>query len=315
MLNVFDLITQVSDSHSTVLIVGETGTGKEEIARAIHQSSKHREGPFVAVNCGALNENLIESELFGHEKGSYTGAAGKRKGRFELAHGGTLLLDELGDMPKAMQVRLVRVLQERRFERVGGSEPVAVDVRVVAATHRDLPRLIELGKFREDLYYRLNVIRIDLPPLRDRPEDISLLADHFCRRFTQPGSSRAEITPDAMDVLLRCPWPGNVRQLENAIERACATARDGFIGPINLPQELMRGPHVHRCSSVDLSRPLPDQIAEMTAAFEKRHISRALRQTRGHIGNCAKLCGLSRRSVSAKILDFKIEKKSFKEAM
>ncbi|HEY2787127.1 MAG TPA: sigma-54 dependent transcriptional regulator, partial [Fimbriiglobus sp.] len=213
MLEVFDLIGHVADSASTVLIIGETGTGKEQVALALHRASAAtRPGAFVAVNCAALPETLLESELFGHEKGSFTGALGQRKGRFEQAHGGTLFLDEVGDIPLFMQVKLLRVLQERKFERVGGSEPIEVDVRVVAATHCPLEQFVREGKFREDLYYRLNVVRIDLPPLRNRLEDIPMLVDHFCQKFARPGQS-ATVSPEAMDVLLRAPWPGNVRQL------------------------------------------------------------------------------------------------------
>jgi two-component system, NtrC family, response regulator AtoC len=312
-MEVFDLISHVADTMSTVLILGETGTGKEQVARAIHHASSRRDAPFVAVNCGALNENLLESELFGHEKGSFTGAAGQRKGRFEVANGGTLFLDEIGDVPMSMQVRLLRVLQERRFERVGGTEPVEVDVRVIAATHRDLDVLIRDGKFRDDLYYRLNVIRIELPPLRDRPEDIPVLAAHFCQRFGRPGHSPAEISPEAMEVLLKCPWPGNVRQLENAIERACVTARDGVIRPQNLPSDVGRRPETKHPFQVDLTRTLPDQLAELTAAYEERYIRKALRKTRGHVGKCAKLSGLSRRSITDKIAHYKIDKTTFKK--
>jgi two-component system, NtrC family, response regulator AtoC len=313
MMEVFDLISHVADTMSTVLILGETGTGKEQVARAIHQASGRRDAPFVAVNCGALNENLLESELFGHEKGSFTGAAGQRKGRFEVANGGTLFLDEIGDVPMSMQVRLLRVLQERRFERVGGTEPVEVDVRVIAATHRDLDVLIRDGKFRDDLYYRLNVIRIELPPLRERPEDIPVLAAHFSQRFGRPGHPPAEISPEAMEVLLKCPWPGNVRQLENAIERACVTARDGVIRPQNLPSDVGRRPEVKHPFQVDLSRTLPEQLAELTAAYEERYIRKALRKTRGHVGKCAKLSGLSRRSITDKIAHYQIDKATFKK--
>lgn len=313
MMDIFDLITQVADSPSTVLIFGETGTGKEQVARAIHQASPRKDGPFVAVNCGALNENLLESELFGHEKGSFTGAATMRKGRFEVANGGTLFLDEIGDVPMAMQVRLLRVLQERRFERVGGTEPIETDVRVIAATHRDLDAMIRDGKFRDDLYYRLNVIRIELPPLRDRPEDIRLLAAHFCQNFARPGQPPAEISPEAMEVLLRCHWPGNVRQLENAIERACVTVRDGIIRPQNLPSDVTRRSDVKHPFHVDLARTLPEQMTELTAAFEERYIRRALRKTRGHVGKTAKLSGLSRRSITDKIALYKIDKSTFKK--
>ncbi|MBA4065396.1 MAG: DNA-binding response regulator [Isosphaera sp.] len=315
MHDVFELVGQIADTTSTVLIRGETGTGKEQVARAIHQTSAtHRAGPFVAVNCGALNENLLESELFGHEKGSYTGADRKRVGRFELAHGGTLFLDEIGDVPMSMQIRLLRVLQERRFERVGGSDPIEIDVRVIAATHQDMEKLVKDGKFREDLYYRLNVVRIDIPPLRDRPEDIPVLVSHFCQKFARPGQAPPAPTPEAMDVLLKCPWPGNVRQLENAIEMACALARDGVIAPKNLPRDVGRRaggkPHPFQ---VDLSRHLPDQLAEITAAFEKRYLRKALRKTRGHVGKCAEISGLSRRSITDKIAHYDIKKEEFKK--
>src|SRR5262249_10266221 len=187
MHRIFDLVNNVADTTSTVLIEGETGTGKEEVARAVHEASHSRNGPLIAVNCAALPENLLESELFGHEKGAFTGALGQRRGRFELANGGTLFIDEVGDIPPSMQAKLLRVLQERRFERVGGSESIEVDVRIVAATNRSLLRLVKQGKFREDLFYRLNVVKIDLPPLRQRPEDIPLLATHFTQKYARTG--------------------------------------------------------------------------------------------------------------------------------
>jgi DNA-binding NtrC family response regulator len=314
MLDVFELIGHISDTTSTVLIRGETGTGKEQVARAIHQASAtQRTGPFVAVNCGALNENLLESELFGHEKGSYTGADRKRIGRFELAHQGTLFLDEIGDVPMSMQIKLLRVLQERRFERVGGTEPIDVDVRIVAATHQDMEKLVKDGKFREDLYYRLNVVRIDLPPLRDRPEDIPVLVSHFCQKFARSNQKPPTVSPEALAVLVKCPWPGNVRQLENAIERACVTARDGEIRVKDLPPDVGRRPDGQKHPfQVDLSRKLPEQLAELVSAFEKRYISRALRRTRGHVGKCAKITGLSRRSITDKISQYEINKDEFK---
>ena len=195
MHDVFELISHVAQTTSTVLIFGETGTGKELVARAVHEASPRHAAPFVAVNCAALPETLLESELFGHEKGAFTSAAGQRKGRFELAHGGTIFLDEVGEIPLAMQAKLLRVLQERRFERVGGSQTVEVDVRVVAATNRDLLKLAKDGKFREDLYYRLNVVKIDLPPLHERPEDITLLAEHFAQKFSRPGAAPSKFRP------------------------------------------------------------------------------------------------------------------------
>jgi DNA-binding NtrC family response regulator len=314
MHDVFDLISHIADTSATVIIHGETGTGKEQVARAIHQaSSLHRPGPFVPVNCGALNENLLESELFGHEKGSYTGADRKRIGRFELAHQGTLFLDEIGDVPMSMQIKLLRVLQERRFERVGGTEPIDVDVRIVAATHQDMEKLVRDGKFREDLYYRLNVVRIDLPPLRERVDDIPVLVEHFCEKYARPNQKPAQVSPEAMAMLQKCPWPGNVRQLENAIERACVTARDGVIRVKDLPQDVGKRPEGQKNPfKVDLTRKLPEQLAELTAFFEKRYIIRALRRTRGHVGKCAKITGLSRRSITDKISQYQIDKKEFK---
>ena len=316
MAEVFDLITGIADTNSTVLILGETGTGKEQVARAIHDaSSSRRSGPFVAVNCAALPESLMESELFGHEKGSFTGAGGMRKGRFELANGGTLFLDEIGDLPFPVQVKLLRVLQERRIERVGGHTPIDLDVRVVAATHQPLEKLIAEKKFREDLYFRLNVIRVDLPPLRDRPEDIPLLVEHFCRRYARPGQSPPAVNADAMQVLLKCDWPGNIRQLENAVERAAALSRDGQIQPKHLPPDVGGKktadgkPHPYQ---VDLARHLPDQLAELIAAFELRYLKRALRKTRGHVGKCAAMSGLSRRSITDKIGQYGIDKEQFK---
>jgi DNA-binding NtrC family response regulator len=315
MIEVFDLISNVAETTSSVLILGETGTGREQIARAIHQASAaHRSGQMVAVNCAAVPESLIESELFGHEKGSFTGAIAQRKGRFEQAHNGTLFLDEIGDIPLHIQVKLLRVIQERRIERVGGAEPIEIDVRLVAATHRSLDKMVREGTFREDLYYRLNVIRIELPSLRERPEDIPLLATHFTQRYSR-GKAPPEISPDAMKVLVEYGWPGNVRQLENAIERACLTAKDGIIQTGDLPPDTMRGDPLGGKGSplvVDLARSLPDQLAEITAKYEERYLRKALRKTRGHVGKCAKISGLSRRSITDKISHYAIDKEEFK---
>lgn len=312
MFDIFNLIENVADTTTTVLIEGETGTGKEQVARALHEASAaYRSGPFVAINCAALPETLLESELFGHEKGSFTGAAGQRKGRFEVAHLGTLFLDEVGDIPAPMQIKLLRVLQERRFERVGGNQTIEVDVRVVGATNRNLEKLVAEGKFREDLYYRLNVAKIDLPALRDRREDIPLLVTHFAQKCARRGQDAPLVTPEALEKLVQYDWPGNIRQLENAMERACVTARDGLIRIENLPAEILRD-RKKTALSVDLSRPLPDQLAELTATFEERYLRRALRSCKGHVGRCAKISGLSRRSVSAKISQYKIDTSSFK---
>src|SRR5262249_11481864 len=235
---IFELISNVAHSTTTVLIEGETGTGKEQVARAIHGASQTRSGPLVAVNCAALPETLLESELFGHEKGSFTSAVGQRRGRFELASGGTIFLDEVGDVPAAMQAKLLRVLQERRFERVGGTETIEVDVRVIAATNRPLRRLVKHGKFREDLYYRLNVVGLDLPPLRERLEDIPLLATHFAQKYARAGEAPKQITAAAMQILLNYRWPGNIRELENVIERASVTSHENVIDAVHMPTEL-----------------------------------------------------------------------------
>jgi DNA-binding NtrC family response regulator len=310
---VFELISNVAHTTTTVLVEGETGTGKEQVARAIHHASGERTGPMVAVNCAALPENLLESELFGHEKGAFTSAVGQRRGRFELADGGTIFLDEVGDIPAAMQAKLLRVLQERRFERVGGTESIEVDVRVIAATNRSLLRLVKQGTFREDLYYRLNVVKIDLPALRDRPEDIPLLATHFANKYGRPGESPKQVSPQAMEVLLHYRWPGNIRELENAIERACVTAMGETIQPENLPPEVMTPSAPKAPINIDLDRPLPDLLRDLSADIEQQYIRKALKKSHGNIGRCAKICGLSRRSISAKIAEYNINKAVFKE--
>jgi DNA-binding NtrC family response regulator len=314
MHTVFELINNVAHTTATVLIEGETGTGKEQVARAIHLASHLRSGPIVAVNCAALPENLLESELFGHEKGAFTSAIGQRRGRFEIADGGTIFLDEVGDIPASMQAKLLRVLQERKFERVGGTETIEVDVRVIAATNRSLQRLVKKGTFREDLFYRLNVVKIDLPPLRERPEDIPLLAQHFTEKYCRSNEMPRQIAPEAMEVLLQCRWSGNIRQLENAIERACVTARNGIIHPEDLPPELTAPQAAKLPFNIDLERPLPDLLRDITVDVEQQYIRKALKKSHGNIGRCARICGLSRRSISAKIAEYKINKLVFKEA-
>ncbi|MHC5019777.1 MAG: sigma-54-dependent transcriptional regulator [Planctomycetota bacterium] len=230
MQGVFDVITQVAPSRATVLILGESGTGKELIANAIHYESPRADAPFIKVNCAALPENLLESELFGHEKGAFTGAVAQRKGRFEMADGGTIFLDEIGDLPQPLQVKLLRVLQEREFERVGGSETLKVDVRVVAATNVDVDSALAEGTIREDLYYRLKVITIEVPPLRDRPGDIPPLAHHFLEKYAEEnGKAGLELHPDVLRAFDAYGWPGNVRELENALETAVVLARESTL--------------------------------------------------------------------------------------
>jgi DNA-binding NtrC family response regulator len=233
---VFKLVGQVADSAATVLIQGESGTGKELLARAIHKNSPRRQGPFITVNCAAIPRDLLESELFGHEKGAFTGAIATRRGKFELADGGTIFLDEIGEMDPALQTKILRVLEERRFERVGGEAPITADVRILAATNRDLKGLVTQARFREDLFYRLNVVAITIPPLRERVEDIPLLVDHFLRLYA--GDDQKEISQEALQCLFRYQWPGNVRELENVIKRACLLARTRLILPEHLPEAL-----------------------------------------------------------------------------
>ena len=235
MQNVFAEVERAAAVHSTVLLRGESGTGKEMIAHAIHQLSPRNNGPFIRVNCAALSETLLESELFGHEKGAFTGATMERKGRFELADGGTLFLDEIGEISPAFQVKLLRVLQEREFERVGGNKPIQVDVRLVAATNRNLEVAVTQGEFRADLYFRINVISIILPPLRERREDIPPLVSHFLERFNRVNQRQIDLSPEAMQIMSECYWPGNVRELENCVERTAAMVKGKVIQDINLP--------------------------------------------------------------------------------
>ena len=239
MQEIFELITEVADSDATVLIEGESGTGKELVARAIHHLGPRSAGPYVAVNCSALAEGVLESELFGHVQGAFTGATRDKRGRFEAAAGGTIFLDEIGDVAPAIQVKLLRVLQQRVIERVGSEESVPVDIRVIAATNRPLAEMVAEGSFRRDFYYRLRVVPIHLPPLRERRDDLPLLAQHFVERFREETGRNVEgLDPEATSLLLDYPWPGNVRELENAIEYAFVKVRGGLIGPEHLPPEL-----------------------------------------------------------------------------
>jgi DNA-binding NtrC family response regulator len=306
-----DVVRRAAPTAAPILIAGETGTGKELVARAVHHLSPRRHGPLVAVNCAALPEHLAASELFGHEAGAFTGAVGRRAGRFELAHGGTLFLDEVGDLPPPVQAALVRVLHEQRFERVGGTETITVDVRVVAATNRPLRRLLRYGRFRPDLYYRLNVVKIELPPLRDRPEDVPLLAAYFAQKYTRPGAPPVRLDPEALALLQTYRWPGNVRELENAIESACIRSRDGVIRPQDLPPGLASRPPVWPTERVDLNRPLPQLLDEAIAVVERRYLRKALRKSRGQLGRCARLCGLSEKCVREKLEKYHIDRKQF----
>ena len=315
MRKIFDLIEQVGPMGSTVLIQGETGTGKELAARALHAADTRRSGPFVALNCAVLNDSLLESEIFGHEKGAFTGAERRKLGRFQLADGGTLLLDEAGDIPPALQAKLLRVLQTGQFERVGGTETVKVDVRIIAASHKLLEEEVKKGRFRADLFYRLNVIRIDLPPLRDRVEDISLLATHFLQQQPSRGNTRVtEIDSEAMQALLLHSWPGNVRELENAIRAGVALAEGSVLRHDDLPESVAPRivPSLRGSSLIDIDRPLPELTAELIGQVEREYFTRVLGQFKGNVARCARHSGLSRRSVTQKLQKYALERARFK---
>ncbi len=293
MQNVYKLIGRVAGSDATVLITGESGTGKELVAQVLHRSSNRRDGPFIAVNCAALPETLLESELFGHEKGAFTGAMAQRKGRFEQAAKGTIFLDEIGEISPATQKKLLRVLQERTFERVGGNVPVRADVRVIAATNRDLLEESRNGTFREDLYYRLNVVNIHMPALRERMDDIPLLVDHFLHKHRFNGVA-ARITEAAMEAIQDHDWPGNVRQLENTIERAVVLAQGGLIGPEHL---LLGDKASAREQILDgaLARLIggSDDLPSIVANVRRRLVALALERTHGDRSAAARILGIS----------------------
>jgi DNA-binding NtrC family response regulator len=293
MLEVYKLVARIAPSLSTVLVVGESGTGKELVARAIHSHSPRARSPFVAVNCSALSESLLESELFGHERGAFTGAVATKRGLFEEAGAGTLFLDEIADVGTKMQAQLLRVLQEGEIRRVGGSEPIHVDVRVVAATNRDLEQEVREGRFREDLYFRINVVSIRIPPLRDRPGDIPLLIDHFLAKYASR-ERRAEvgIAPQAAAALALHAWPGNVRELEHTIERALALSKDGFIVASDLPPEIARLTEEPAAPPAGLIDDRPT-LAEL----ERRYIELVLRETGGNKKRAAEILGIDRRTL------------------
>ena len=333
-----ELISQVAQHDTLVLIQGESGSGKEVVARSVHNASLRRDRPFVPVNCGAIPADLLESELFGHEKGAFTGAISARKGRFELAEGGTLFLDEIGDMSLPMQVKLLRVLQERCFERVGGNETIHCDVRIIAATHRDLETMIQDGSFRHDLYFRLNIFPIEVPALRAHADDLPQLVRHFLTRFKDKGMTIPRFTKAALETMASYAWPGNVRELENLLERLCITHADKVISPKDLPAqfsaciddavagtvsedanevlELIDLPTAKRAAgaepvpfnenfSVDEQGiVLPEagfDLKEHLQEMEKTYIAEALKRTDGTITKAAKLLGLQRTTLAEKI--------------
>jgi two-component system response regulator AtoC len=301
MREVFKSIGLAAATDASVLIVGESGTGKELVAAALHRHSDRASGPFIKVNCGGLPENLVESELFGHERGAFTGADRQKPGRFERAKGGTIFLDEVGELPSSAQAKILRVLQQREFERVGGTETLRTDARVVAATHRDLAKEVAAGRFREDLYYRLNVARVVIPALRDRPEDIPLLAEHLLRRVERrQGWGQLSLSSEALVIIRERPWPGNVRQLENTLARAVIAARGRAILPEHLDTDEPTDPAI--ASAVESGEPMP--LRALLADVERRAIERALLHCKGNRTRTAEYLGISRRQLFDKIREY-----------
>ncbi|MBA3296569.1 MAG: sigma-54-dependent Fis family transcriptional regulator [Acidobacteria bacterium] len=300
MIAVFQLVETIAPTNSTVLITGDSGTGKELVARAIHFNSPRRERPFVALNCGALSETLLDSELFGHVRGAFTSADANKKGLIEVADKGTIFLDEIGEMSPLVQVKLLRVLQERKFRRLGGTDEVDADIRIIAATNRDLTKMVADGHFREDLFYRINVIPLRLPPLRERRDDIPLLAEHFATRFAgQMGKTITGISGGAMSLLQTYPWPGNIRELENAMERAVALERTPSILPESLPELVRSGSHAVAAAATQQADGFPAagfDLEQHVKHIEKEYIAEALRRAGGVKVRAAELLGMSFRS-------------------
>ena len=307
MAQVFDLIKKVAASETNILILGESGTGKELIARCIHANSPRAARGFVPVDCASLPEHLLESELFGHEKGAFTGAVATRRGLFEEADGGTILLDEVGDIPLPLQAKLLRVLQERQVRRVGGNRFLDVDVRVISATHQDLAQMVQGGTFREDLYYRLNVIAIPLPPLRERPGDIPLLAYHFFRQYAaQSGKDVKGFVPATLELLEAYPWPGNVRELQNVVERAVVLAEGEQIAPAELPAAL-RLPQKAPTAAVADHLSLKRAKRHWVETFEREYLIALLKKHEGNISQAAKTAGVDRKTIHRLIKRYRIE--------
>lgn len=301
MQKLFDTMALVAPTDATVLITGESGTGKELIANALHMNSPRRDRTFIKVNCAALPETLLESELFGHEKGAFTGAVSRKQGRFQMADKASIFLDEIGEMPLTTQVKILRVLQEREFESVGGTQTHRVDIRIIAATNKDLEKEIAAGRFREDLFYRLNVVTLNVPPLRKRPEDIPLLADFFLKRYAEKNRRLIKgFTPRAMDLLMRHPWPGNVRELENVVERAVILSRGDTITPAQFPSVIQDLEKDEADVGVDLTpgRALKD--------VERQMIIRTLEEAGGNRTHAAEILGISRRTLQLKLKEYGI---------
>ncbi len=309
MRKVFDFIRRVAPTDSTVLVQGESGTGKELVAHALHRNSPRAEQPFVAINCAAIAESLLESELFGHERGAFTGAAAQKKGKVEIAEGGTLFLDEIGELAPGLQAKLLRVLQEREFERLGGTKPIKLDIRLIAATNRSLPEAVKAGTFRNDLYYRLNVVTLNMPPLRDRREDISVLADHFVAKASRKSRTRVKLlSPEAVAALMHYDWPGNVRELENALERALVLGSTDSILPDDLPEAVLEAGSTATAPA--------DKYHGSIKETKKQLILQALQQANGNYIEAAKALGMHPNSLLRLVrnLDLKAVKAGFQAA-
>jgi len=314
MTEVFEMVRNLADLDTTVLITGETGTGKELVAQAIHHNSHRRDQRFVRINCGALTETLLESELFGHERGAFSGAVQARRGKFEYASGGTLLLDEIGDISPAMQLKLLRVLQEKEIQRVGGNETITVDVRILATTNKDLEAAMAAGVFRSDLYYRLNVARIHLPPLRERMEDVPLLTEHFLRAFTEKtGRALHGIGRDAINALAGYSWPGNVRELANVIERAAVMATGDRITAVDLPVGPASAHETGSSCRMNLDLPFKEGRQQVITEYEKAYLMNCLRRHKGNIGQCAQYCGIDAKTFYRKMQEHGLDKRDFRK--
>jgi transcriptional regulator with PAS, ATPase and Fis domain len=300
-------LQRAAGTDTTVLLEGESGTGKELFARALHALSGRSDGPFVAINCAAIPETLLETELFGHEKGAFTGAAARKPGRFELAHRGTLFLDEIGDLPISLQAKILRALEEKRFERVGGTQSLHVDVRIVAATNRGLKAAVAAKQFREDLYFRLSVFPIAIPPLRERPGDIATLARHFIEKFSRDLNKHVHFAPAALEELQSYPWPGNVRELQNCIERAVILCDDDAIHPRHLSLSFRPGavaPPVSPWDQIDLSGTMLEATRRVTGEVERRKIEQAMKDHAGNKQRAAEQLQISFKSLTSKLKEF-----------